>query len=73
VPFGGGLGLGMGLGVGLGRCGVRRSGGYRFGVLRAKVAPTIALALASKEHSSVFSMKARRRLAYLEEAMSGRV
>jgi hypothetical protein len=53
LSLGGGLGLGWGLGVGLG---VGRSGACRSRVLRAKVAPAAALALASREHSSVLSM-----------------
>jgi hypothetical protein len=48
LSLGGGLGLGWGLGV---RLGVGRSGACRSRVLRAKVAPAVALALASREHS----------------------
>jgi hypothetical protein len=67
----GSLGLGWDLGVGLGRSGVGRSGAGRPGVLRPKVAPTAALALASREHSSDLSIKARCRSSYSEEATSG--
>jgi hypothetical protein len=58
VSLGGGLGLGLGLGVGLGRSGVGRPGAGRSGVLCAKVASTADLAMASRKHSGILSMKA---------------
>jgi hypothetical protein len=71
LSLSGGLSLGLGWGFRVG-VGVGRSGAGRSGVLRARVAPVAALALASREHSSVLSMNARCRLSYLEEATPGR-
>jgi hypothetical protein len=60
MSLGGDLGLGWGMRIGLGSSGFVRSGVDMSGVLIAKVAHAGALALASREQTSVLSMKARR-------------